>query len=113
MVYSQFGEGAGEADDAAGSWRRMWRLWTRRRTAGDQSWTLRPASGPAVWPGPSSPPGSEDEALRSGLPGSTGNAGPRREGEEGNTDGCCVLLNILYASLNEDFFNLVHSTTLE
>lgn len=88
LVYSHF-EAAGsaeEADDggaAAGSWQSPWNLWTQRRTACSR----RPASEPAAWPGPFSPPGSEDEVPRSGPPGSRGSAGPEGRGQERDTDG--------------------------
>lgn len=55
------------------------------KTAGVQFWAQRPASGPEAWSGPSSPPGSEVEALRSGPPESTGNVGTK-EGEDRNVD---------------------------
>lgn len=63
----------------------MQTLWNQRKTAGVQFWTLRPASGPEAWSGPSLPPGSEVEALRSGPPESMGNV-ETKEGEDRNAD---------------------------
>lgn len=79
LVYSHsevegFAEVADGGDDAAaaGTCQSLWNFWTQMRTA----CSLKSASEPASWPGPFSPPGSEDEAPGSDPLGSRGSAGP-------------------------------------
>lgn len=91
MVYSHsevagFAEvvdgGTAAAAAAVETCQSLWNLWTLMRTA----CFLRSALKPASWPGPFSPPGSEDEARGSDPLGSRGSAGPDGTPQERDRD---------------------------